>query len=141
VVLPPPNAKSCPIKASLGILGRKWALLVLRDIAFFKDVRFSDILRKNPGLTPRVLSFRLKELESEGFIRRVATDDKREVAYDLLPKGRDVIPLLAALAYFGTRHHASEVFSDGKPRPLGAMFPGAQPQLLQGLAAWAAEGA
>jgi DNA-binding HxlR family transcriptional regulator len=140
VVLPPPNAKSCPIKASLGVLGRKWALVVLRDIAFFRGVRFSDILRRNPGLTPRVLVFRLKELEEEGFIERMRTDDKREVAYDLLPKGMDAIPILAALAYFGTKHYAEQVFTDGKARPLGGMFPDAQHELLQGMAAWAAKG-
>ncbi|HUR67821.1 MAG TPA: helix-turn-helix domain-containing protein [Candidatus Thermoplasmatota archaeon] len=133
----PAYVASCPIGASLQALGRKWAILVLRDIAFDRNPRFSDILRKNPGLTPRVLSFRLKELEEEGFIRRRRTDDAREVAYDLLPKGHDAIPVLAALACFGAKHHADQVFADGERRGLGEMFPRGRGTLLQELATWA----
>ena len=89
--------ESCPIQASLGVLGRKWALLVLRDIAFYEKVRFTDILRKNAGLTPRILTFRLKELATEGVIQRMlGNSGKRDVFYELTAKGADAIPILAA---------------------------------------------
>ena len=57
--------KTCPIRSSLGVLGRRWSLLILRDVAFFRKVRFSDMLRTNSGLSPRLLSIRLKELQRE----------------------------------------------------------------------------
>ena len=80
--------ESCPIQASLGVLGRKWALLVLRDIAFYEKVRFSDILRKNVGLTPRILTFRLKELATDGLIQRMpGNSGRRDVFYELTAKG------------------------------------------------------
>ncbi len=41
--IPTVQPKACPIHASLGVLGRKWALLLLRDVAFHEHVRFSDI--------------------------------------------------------------------------------------------------
>lgn len=130
----------CPIRASLGVLGRKWALLILRDIAFYRDVRFTDILRNNSGLTPRVLAFRLRELQHEGFIGRLSFNgSKRDVAYDLTDKGRDAVPILTAFVSFGIRHHADVVFEDGKPRSLGQLLPGAQCELLGGLAAYARE--
>lgn len=132
----PSDLPTCPISASLQVLGRKWAIPVLRDIAFYRNPRFSDILRKNPGLTPRVLSFRLKEFEAEGFIRRRRTEDAREVAYDLLPKGHDAIPVLTALACFGAKHHAEQVFPNGGPRTMGQMFPRGRAILLQDLASW-----
>ena len=137
-VTPHPQTVRCPIQASLGVFGRKWALLVLRDVALKKDTRFSDILRSNPGLTPRVLVFRLRELESEGLIRRVTKDDKREVHYVLTPAGRDAIPLLTALIYFGSKRRAHEVFRDRRPRSMTELFPSSQRELLQGMSEWAA---
>src|SRR5271155_2834728 len=62
-LLPAVEFKVCPIKASLGVLGRKWTLLILRDIGFRKIGRFNELLRSVSGLTPRVLSMRLSELE------------------------------------------------------------------------------
>jgi DNA-binding HxlR family transcriptional regulator len=133
----PPIA--CPVRASLGVLGRKWALLVLRDVAFYEGVRFSDILRNNPGMTPRILVFRLRELEEEGFLRKVRSGGPRGVVYELAPKGRDAIPILTAFTNFGFQHHAGEVFADGKARTLGQVLPGSQEALLRGLAAYARE--
>lgn len=130
----------CPIQASLGVLGRKWALVVLRDIAFTQNPRFSDILRGEPGLTPRVLSARLKDLQREGFILRGNPQDRgREVRYDLTTKGRDAIPILTAFMAFGFRHHASKVFADGRPRTLGEVLPTAKPELLGSLLDYACE--
>jgi DNA-binding HxlR family transcriptional regulator len=119
---------ACPITASLGVLGRKWAFSVLRDIAYFEAVRFSDMLRHNPGLTPRVLVFRLKELQREGFIERVARggEDGDQITYELTPKGQDAVPILGALTHFGMRHYAPKVFPDGKPRNIDTAMPGAQ---------------
>lgn len=129
----PPVA--CPIHASLGVLGRKWALLVLRDVAFYENVRFSDMLRSTPGLTPRVLTFRLQELRKEGFIRRVERDGA--IVYEPTEKGRDAIPILAAFTSFGFKHHAATVFPDGIPRDIGAVLPGSQRELLGGLCDYA----
>jgi DNA-binding HxlR family transcriptional regulator len=138
-VLPHPQTLRCPIQSSMGVFGRKWALLVLRDVGLKANTRFSDILRGNPGMTPRVLVFRLKELEAEGLIHRVKKDDKREVYYELTPAGRDTIPILTALIYFGSKRRAQDVFRDGRPRTMAEMFPTSQRELLQGLADWAAK--
>lgn len=42
----------CPIHAAIGVLGKKWTLLILRDIALKKITRFNQIRRSLPGLTP-----------------------------------------------------------------------------------------
>ena len=130
--------ESCPIQASLGVLGRKWALLVLRDIAFYEKVRFSDILRKNAGLTPRILTFRLKELAADGLIQRMPeSPGKRDVFYELTAKGADAIPILAAYLNFGMWHCAEVVFRDGKPRTLEGVLPKSQSELLGSLRSYA----
>jgi DNA-binding HxlR family transcriptional regulator len=116
--------KTCPIRSSLGVLGRRWALLVLRDVSFFRKVRFSDILRNNPGLNARLLALRLRELRREGLVDRVANpDDHREVWYNLTEKGHDVVPILSAFIQYGAKHRAREVFGDRTPRGFEVLFP------------------
>jgi DNA-binding HxlR family transcriptional regulator len=125
--------KSCPIRTSLdlGCLGRKWALIVLRDVAFSRDVTFSQILRRNSGLTPRALSMRVRDLQREGVIERVADAvDNRKVHYRLTRKGEDVVPILTALIQYGIRYHSDKVFEDRQPRELESLYPGKEGFLL-----------
>lgn len=139
-ILPEIPFEACPIRASLGVLGKKWACLVLRDVAFFGDMSFTRLLRNNPGLTPRVLSMRLRDLRAEGLIERAVRQEKpRDIRYRLTAQGRDAIPVLTALIQYGMRHHADRVFEDREPRDLADVFPGRQDQMLGRLASFAEE--
>jgi DNA-binding HxlR family transcriptional regulator len=128
---------SCPIEASLGTVGRRWGIVVLRDIAFFPGVSFSEILKRNQGLVPRTLSLRLKQLARDGLIERLPSATSRRVRYELTNKGRDVMPVLTALIQFGIRYHADRVFEDGRPRSLDEVYPVGRDVLLGQLAAYA----
>lgn len=119
-------------------MGHKWAFLVLRDVAFYEDIRFTDIIRNNPGLTPRVLTFRLDELTTGGYIKKISRG--RAITYEVTEKGADAIPILTALTSFGFKHHADVVFADKKPRTLAQVLPNYQHELLGPLAIYAAEG-
>ena len=115
---------SCPIAASLGVLGRKWTMLVLRDMAMRKAERFSDLMRSIPGITPRALSMRLKELEQSGMITRV--DDRKSprfVKWSLTDKGWDTLPILLSYVAFGSKWYAPTVFVDSKPREMNDIYP------------------
>jgi DNA-binding HxlR family transcriptional regulator len=104
--------------------GLKSNLFILRDIGFLKIVRFNRILESIPGLTPRVLSMRLRELEDKGFI--ACEGGKREpieVVWKLTEKGRDTMPILIQLTAFGSKWHADVVFEDKRPRSLNEIFP------------------
>ena len=92
-----------PIRESVKWLGRKWTLLILRDMAFLKLTKFGQILRNNPGLTPRVLSRRLRQMQQEGLVERVVANDK--VAYRLTSRGEDAVFILLAFLRYGIRHH------------------------------------
>jgi len=123
-LLPAVPFKACPIQVSLGVLGKKWTMLILRDIAFLKVDRFNQILRTLPGLTPRVLSMRLKELEESGLIRQVENKNApRLVRWALTEKGEDTMPIMMSFIEFGSRWHADEVFEDRIPRKLSSVFP------------------
>src|ERR687892_2391008 len=124
VILPQVRFIACPIRTSLSVLGKKWTMLILRDIGFLKIVRFNRILESISGLTPRVLSMRLRELEDEGFIE--CTGGKRHpimVVWRLTEKGRDTMPIIIQLTAFGSKWHADVVFEDKKPRSLDEIFP------------------
>ncbi|HKI10104.1 MAG TPA: helix-turn-helix domain-containing protein [Nitrososphaeraceae archaeon] len=122
-LLPGVNLAECPIKASLGVLGKKWALLVLRDIGILGIDRFNRILDSLPGLTPRVLSMRLRELEKEGVIRCIEKEKSPMVVrWALTEKGRDILPILLQYTAFGSKWHADVVFEDRTPRKLNELF-------------------
>jgi DNA-binding HxlR family transcriptional regulator len=130
----PDDGLDCPIRATLGVLGRKWALVVLRDVAYRPDPTFGFILSRSKGLTPRVLTNRLRELRQEGLIDKIADPhDDRKVHYRLTQKGKDVVPILIALSAFGMRHLVPHMGRGGKPRTLDQTFPGLAPFLLRDL--------
>lgn len=123
IFLPGVRFEECPIKASLGVLGKKWTMLILRDIGVRKIDRFNRLLESIPGLTPRILSRRLKELEAKGFIDCI--EDKTSpmiVRWTLTNKGRDALPILLQLVVFGSKWYAGEVFKDKRPRALNELF-------------------
>ena len=112
-----------PIRESLKILGRKWTLLILRDVAFLKLRRFGEVRRNNPGLTARVLSRRLSQMRDEGLLKR--REDGKAVYYDLTGTGEDAVYVLLALLRYGLRHHMNPKVIDeiGAMRRLGYESP------------------
>lgn len=99
---PPVYGQGCPVAVALDVLGRRWTLLILRDLAH-APLRFLDIAAINPGLSPNLLTSRLRSLEATGIVsRRRLPPPERGVVYELTPGGRDaVMPILGALARFG----------------------------------------
>ena len=86
----PPDA-FCPYyHRAVELIGRRWTGAIVR--ALLSDVqRFSDFAGTIPGLSDRMLSERLKELEAEGIIvRRVVPDKPVRIEYHLTAKGRDL---------------------------------------------------
>ena len=115
---------NCPIATTLSILGKKWTMLVLRDIAMRDMGRFTQLMRGIPGITPRMLSARLKELEREGMMVKTANrKSAKAVRWVLTEKGWDALPILFSYTAFGTKWFASEVFTDGKPREMREIYP------------------
>jgi DNA-binding HxlR family transcriptional regulator len=96
-----------PVRGSVKALGSKWTLLILRDIGFLKLERFGQILRNNPGLTPRVLSRRLRNMQKEDLIERTVKTDR--ITYALSPRGEDAAYVLLAFLRYGLKYHASSL--------------------------------
>jgi len=123
-LVPTVEFKICPIHITVDILGKKWTLLILRDIALQNINRFNQIRRSLPGLTPRVLTLRLKELEEAGFIRaKVIKETPRVVEWALTEKGHDITPILMSILAFGAKWYADQVFEDQRSRTLEEIYP------------------
>jgi DNA-binding HxlR family transcriptional regulator len=104
-----------PIRTSVKSLGAKWTLLILRDIGFLRLSRFGEIRRNNPGLTARVLSKRLRDMQKEGLIDRKISKDA--VTYRLTSRGEDAVFILLAFLRYGLKHHSEGRKVASKPLP------------------------
>ncbi|KZX20182.1 HxlR family transcriptional regulator [Rathayibacter tanaceti] len=94
--------RDCPIASGLEVLGERWSLLVLREIAF-GERRF-DRIQAFTGAPRDVLTARLRSLEEHGVIERVAYSDRPpRFEYRFTEAGRDAVPVLIALAAWGER--------------------------------------
>ncbi len=94
----------CPLARSLSVVGDAWMLLVLRDL-FNGKKRFNEILISLDGISPNVLSARLKALEEEQVVERVIYSDRPlRAEYLLTDKGRQLGPILSAMRAWGRRY-------------------------------------
>ena len=125
IIQPQVKFVNCPIRTSLGILGKKWTILIIRDIGVRKINRFNRILESIPGLTPRVLSMRLKELEKEGLIECIEKKKSSTmmVLWRLTEKGKDTLPILTQIVAFSSKCYADLIFEDKRPRKFSEIFP------------------
>ncbi len=94
----------CSVEVAVNEIGGKWKSLVLCTLKDGK-LRFSEINRKIPKITQRMLTKTLRELEAHGLISRtVYPEVPPRVEYSLTEKGKSVIPILDELCEWGKRY-------------------------------------
>ncbi len=99
----PSGEGTCPATAALELLGRKWTGFILWAL-LEGPRRYTEILHAVPGITDRVLSVRLKELERAGIVtRRQYQEIPARVEYALTLRGRDLAPIIAEMARWSER--------------------------------------
>jgi len=88
---------------ALEIIGRRWTGAILRALLAGRT-RFNEISSTVPGLSDRLLSERLKELEGEGVIDRTVTPSTPvRIEYSLTEKGEALAPVIEAIATWAVR--------------------------------------
>ncbi len=91
----------CPVKKTAELIEGKWTTLVIRELLPHKK-RFSEIQRALAGISPKVLTARLRMLESKGLITRtVFATVPPTTEYELTPQGDKLKVVLEAMAIFG----------------------------------------
>jgi DNA-binding HxlR family transcriptional regulator len=102
----------CGIAHALDLLGERWALLVVREL-LLGPKRFTDLRDGLPGVSPNVLSQRLRELEQASIVeRRKLPPPAASSVYELTAWGRELKPLLISLGTWALR---SPSFPRGVP--------------------------
>jgi len=103
-----------PVKDALDILNGKWKLQIILSLTFGKK-RFKQIQREIPGLTPKMLSKELKELEVNGLASRHVYDTVPvSVEYEITAYGRTLKPLIGELHKWGTKHRKRIISQEKK---------------------------
>jgi DNA-binding HxlR family transcriptional regulator len=92
------------LQAAVGVLAAKWSVVVLTRLESGTQ-RFNELLRAIDGVSRRMLSATLRQLERDGLVdRRVYPRVPARVEYDLSPAGRRLLEALAPLAGWGMAH-------------------------------------
>lgn len=91
----------CPVATAVALIGGKWKLLILRDLKA-RPWRFNELQRDLDGISQKVLTDSLRQMISDGLAYR---HDYQEmpprVEYGLTELGREMLPIIDALADFG----------------------------------------
>ncbi len=91
----------CSIANAARLLGDRWTLVILRDLAKGSQ-RFSELEGASGGISPRTLADRLRQMESDGMLKRESFREiPPRVQYTLTKKGVAALPVIEALRDFG----------------------------------------
>src|SRR3954468_22366432 len=86
------------------VLGRRWALLILKNLNTKEAIRFNELKRALPGISSTVLSDRLLELEREGLIsKKIYAEIPPKVEYRMTPQARELEIIMTELEKWESR--------------------------------------
>ena len=99
--MPNSHDENCPVGVVLRILGGKWKLSILCAL-LDGTKRFSELRRLNPGITQRMLTNQLRELEADLVVtRKIYAEVPPKVEYSLTEIGKKLQPILQQLEEWG----------------------------------------
>lgn len=106
---------SCPIQASMAMIGGKWKILILYHL-LRGTKRFGELRRLIPGVTQKMLTQQLRELEDDAIVdRKVYPQVPPKVEYSLTPLGMDLKPVFARLCIWGRKQIRAAAGNSEKP--------------------------
>ncbi len=94
----------CPVEITLHVIGGRWKVLILW---YLKENlrRFGELKRLMPGITQKMLTHQLRELERDGLVhRKVYTQVPPKVEYSITAHGKSLAPILNQMGKWGTEH-------------------------------------
>lgn len=101
----------CAIDAAMSVIEGRWKTVIICKLAREgTPLRFNQILAKIPGISPRVLTLQLREMEEDNIIiRNVISVSPKNVEYSLSKRGMSLVPILAQLAEWGLNNMFSNM--------------------------------
>ncbi|MGI6217848.1 MAG: winged helix-turn-helix transcriptional regulator [Coriobacteriales bacterium] len=93
-----PCTEACPMDLASQIIGGKWKIKIICTLHYSDALRYNEIKRKVPGITPTMLASSLRELVDFGIVNRVQYDEMPvRVEYSLTETGKSLVPVLISL--------------------------------------------
>jgi DNA-binding HxlR family transcriptional regulator len=98
-------AIGCPVEATLNVIGGKWKVVILFSLTSDGTLRFAELRRKIPGISERMLTQQLRELERDCIVhRKVYAEVPPKVEYSLTTYGKTLRPITEAMCKWGRKH-------------------------------------
>lgn len=99
----------CPIETTIELIGGKWKVIILYHLLTDGVLRFSELKRNAPGVTQKMLTSQLRELEAVGLLtRKVYPIVPPKVEYTITPLGTSLGPILEAMKGWGQQLQVSK---------------------------------
>ncbi|MNI08448.1 putative HTH-type transcriptional regulator YybR [compost metagenome] len=106
---------ACPVEFTLDVIGGKWKGVLLYHMMEEKK-RFSEFRRICPGITQRMLTLQLRELEEDGVVHReVYQQVPPKVEYSLTEFGRTLIPIIRLMRDWGVEYQTKQLSGESSP--------------------------
>ncbi|WP_051470095.1 winged helix-turn-helix transcriptional regulator [Fischerella sp. PCC 9605] len=98
------NRLTCEVETTLKVIGGRWKVLIIRELMAGVR-RFGELQRTLPGITQKMLTQQLREMEEDGIIhRQVYAQIPPKVEYSLTPLGESLKPILYAMHDWAVQH-------------------------------------
>lgn len=98
------KAVGCPAESAVEVIRGRWKLMILHELCN-GTVRFGELRRALKGISEKMLTQHLRELERDGVVTRVAyAGTPPKVEYSITEAGRDLKPILESLHAWGVAH-------------------------------------
>jgi DNA-binding HxlR family transcriptional regulator len=116
--------KSCPIENTFKIIGKKFTVLILRNMINGKQNRFNQLLNSIEQGNPKTLTIRLREMEKSGLIKRKVYHHETPVRIEYYPteKALALKPILDMMAAYSMKYCSKDIFKDAKPREFKEVY-------------------
>lgn len=97
---------ACPVATTLQLIGNKWKILIIRNL-LVRPWRFNELHKSLDGISQKVLTSNLREMEADGIIKReVFAEVPPRVEYSLSELGETMRPILDAMREWGENYKA-----------------------------------
>lgn len=95
---------ACPVELTVGLIGDKWKILIIRDL-LTGTKRFGELKKSLNNITQKVLTNKLREMETSGLVKRkVYPEVPPRVEYSLTVTGLSLKPILYSMVILGNNY-------------------------------------
>ena len=96
---------NCAVDATMSVIEGRWKTVILCKLYMNGPMRFNQLMKDIEGISPRILTKQLKEMESDGIIARTSYPEiPPRVEYSITDKGLSLGPILQAMADWGLKN-------------------------------------